>query len=123
MATKTAAKKKTTTTRAKSTTTAKRATTAKKPATKQLPISLHKERNPDSHKVSGKYTFFYVLFACTTLIFAALAVRFFMISSDLLNKYESIEVCARAGTCEVRVSEDADVVEEEEEAVESTEEE
>ena len=45
MATKTAAKKKTTTTRAKSTTTAKRATTAKKPATKQLPISLHKEPN------------------------------------------------------------------------------
>lgn len=121
MATKTAAKKKTTTTRAKSSTTAKRP--AAKKTTKQLPISLHKERNPQDHQVSGKYTFFYVLFACTTLIFAALAVRFFMISSDLLNKYEAIEVCARAGTCEVRVNSDSDEEVVEDIVEESTEEE
>ncbi|GEM_PF-1306700 len=112
MATKTAAKKKTTT-RAKSTSTAKHSTAKK--SMKELPISLFDEKRPDEHQVSGKYTFFYVLFACTTVIFAAVAVRFCMLASDLMNKYESVEVCARNHNCKVvrEVEENAgEVVEE-----------
>ena len=86
----------------KKTTAAKKAAT-KKNKTVKLPVGVVKERNPECHHVSGKYTFFYVLFACTTLIFAGVSVWLFVFSSELLSKYESIEVCARNHTtCEVR---------------------
>lgn len=110
MATKTSAKKKTTASKSGKTTT-KVAT--KKSASKSLPVGVVSERNPDDHKVSGKYTFFYVLFACTTLIFAGVATWLFIFSSELLGKYESIETCARNHTtCEVRYKEATDTVEE-----------
>ena len=89
MATKSAAKKKTA---AKSG--SKKTTTTKVVSNKKsvnLPVGVLAEREPDNHKVTGKYTFFYVLFACTTLIFAGVAVWLFVFSSNLLNKYESIE--------------------------------
>ena len=101
MATKTAAKKKTTTK-----TSSKKPTTTRVVSTKSssgLPVGVLKERYPEDHRVSGKYTFFYVLFACTTLLFAGVATWLFVFSSELLSKYESIETCARNHTtCEVR---------------------
>lgn len=102
MATKTTAKKKTTASKGGKPTVSK----AKK-VVKNLPVGVYAEKNPDSHKVSGKYTFFYVLFACTTLIFAGVATWLFIFSSELLGKYESIQTCARNHTkCEVRYIED-----------------
>ena len=103
MATKTTAKKKTTAAKGGKTTT--KATS--KVSVKNLPVGVVKERQPESHKVTGKYTFFYVLFACTTLIFAGVATWLFVFSSELLGKYESIQTCARNHTkCEVRYVED-----------------
>lgn len=113
MATKKAAttkKKSTAKAGAKKTTTTK-VTTAKR-ATK-LPVGVVYEKYPEDHKVSGKYTFFYVMFACTTLVFAGIAVWLFIFSSELMAKYESIETCARNHTtCEVRYVEDDETVEE-----------
>ena len=105
MATKTTAKKKTTASKGGKTNAAKK-------AIKNLPVGVYAEKNPESHKVTGKYTFFYVLFACTTLIFAGVATWLFIFSSELLGKYESIETCARNHTkCEIRyVGEDEEEV-------------
>lgn len=109
MATKTTAKKKTTASKGGKTTVSTKA----KKAVKNLPVGVYKEKNPDSHKVSGKYTFFYVLFACTTLIFAGVATWLFIFSSELLGKYESIETCARNHTkCEVRYTGEEETAEE-----------
>ena len=102
MATKTTAKKKTTASKGGKPTVSKA-----KRAVKNLPVGVYAEKNPDSHKVTGKYTFFYVLFACTTLIFAGVATWLFNFSSELLGKYESIQTCARNHTkCEIRYIED-----------------
>ena len=102
MATKTTAKKKTTASKGGKPTVSKA-----KRAVKNLPVGVYAEKNPDSHKVTGKYTFFYVLFACTTLIFAGVATWLFIFSSELLGKYESIQTCARNHTkCEIRYIED-----------------
>ena len=102
MATKTTAKKKTTASKGGKPTVSKAKT-----AVKNLPVGVYAEKNPDSHKVTGKYTFFYVLFACTTLIFAGVATWLFIFSSELLGKYESIQTCARNHTkCEIRYIED-----------------
>ena len=109
MATKKTATKKTTTARkaANSKATAKSTVRSSK-----LPVGVVCERRPECHRVTGKYTFFYVLFACTTLLFAGLSVWLFNFSSELLAKYESIETCARNHTtCEVRYRE-ADTTEE-----------
>lgn len=115
MATKKAAtKKKTTATTKKAAapkTTTKVKTVSAKKATK-LPVGIVYEKNPDDHTVSGKYTFFYVLFACTTLLFAAVATWLFVFSSELLAKYESIKACARNHTtCEIRYFDDEEVAE------------
>ena len=72
MATKTA-KKKTTTKAAP----AKKAAASKK----ELPVGLYKERYPEAHQATGKYKFFYVLFAFTTVLFACLSVYFFLKAS------------------------------------------
>lgn len=104
MATKSAAKKKSAAKGGKKTTTTK--VVAKKSSVK-LPAGVVTERDPEAHKVTGKYTFFYVLFACTTLIFAGVATWLFIFSSELLSKYESIEACARNHTtCEIRYVEE-----------------
>ena len=86
-------------------------TTAKvsKPATsarKNNPAEIiFKERNPENHKMTGKFKFFYCFFAATTLIFAIIAVQLFFFSQDILNKYQSIEACTRAHTsCKVTYS-------------------
>ncbi|MBP5633541.1 hypothetical protein J6X13_01250 [Candidatus Saccharibacteria bacterium] len=83
-------------------------TTAKvsKPATsarKNNPAEIiFKERNPENHKITGKFKFFYCFFAATTLIFAIIAVQLFFFSQDIFNKYQSIEACTRAHTsCKV----------------------
>ncbi len=101
---------------------AKKATTkkaaAKKPVAKKstvkskksLPVGVIYEKYPEEHQATGKYKFFYCLFALTTIIFAGLAVWLFIFSSEILNKYESIEACARThgATCEIHVSGDAE---------------
>ncbi|MBR6098047.1 hypothetical protein IKP94_04885 [Candidatus Saccharibacteria bacterium] len=94
-------------------------TTAKKPVAKKttvkskktsLPVGVIYEKYPEDHQATGKYKFFYCLFALTTIIFAGLAVWLFIFSSEILNKYESIEACARThgATCEIHVSGDAE---------------
>ena len=93
MATKTAKKKSTTT----------KKTVAKKPASK-LP-GLYKEKCPEAHVATGKYKFFFVLFGITTVLFAAVSVWLFVFSSEVLEKYQRIETCARNHqSCEVRVN-------------------
>ena len=110
MATKTTAKKKTTASKGGKTTTTK--VTSKKSTSRNLPVGVYAEKNPESHKVTGKYTFFYVLFACTTLIFAGVATWLFVFSSELLAKYESIQTCARNHTsCELRFVENEETTE------------
>ncbi len=75
---------------------AKNASPAKK---RKLDVrKLYTERCPEKHQATGKYKFFYILFACTTLFFMALSVWLFVFASELQNKYESIEACARAHT-------------------------
>lgn len=112
MAAKTTAKKKTTASKGGKTTTTKvtKVTAKKGGVASKIPAGIISERNPEDHKVSGKYTFFYVLFAITTIIFAAVSVWLFVFSSELLAKYESIQACARNHTtCEVRyMGDDAD---------------
>ena len=90
-------------------------TTAKKPVAKKTTVKattkkaqgkgLLYERYPEEHQATGKYKFFYCMFALTTIIFAAVAVWLFIFSSEILGKYESIEACARAhgATCEIHV--------------------
>ena len=99
-------------------TTKKKATSAKKPVAKNtttkatkrtnLPVGVIYEKYPEEHQATGKYKFFYCLFALTTIIFAALAVWLFIFSSEVLSKYESIEACARThgATCEIHITDD-----------------
>lgn len=90
----------------KSRTTSARSSSAKK--TKKISAEmLYKERKPENHQVSGKYKFFYITFACTTIFFAALSVWLFVFASEVQNKYESIESCTRAHTrCHVSYDEE-----------------
>ena len=80
---------------------AKTSDATKKTASKKRSVNIKKlyaERNPDKHQVTGKYKFFYIFFACTTLFFMAMTVWLFVYASEVQNKYESIEACARAHT-------------------------
>lgn len=87
----------------------KKTTTAKssKKSAKKIdfdPTIIYKERDPEQNKVSPKYSFFYFLFAGTTLLFAAISVWLFIFASELQFKYQSIEACTRSHTrCNVRV--------------------
>jgi hypothetical protein len=75
--------------------------------------ALYREKHPENHRMTGKYKFFYVLFVCTTIFFAALSVWLFVFASEMLNKYESIEACARSHTrCNVRIEDGGYTVEE-----------
>ena len=87
---------------------ASKKTTAAKTSKRKIDASIiYKEANPEKHVICGKFKFFYVLFACTTLFFAALSVWLYFFSSDVLNKYQSIDACARAHTsCNVRIDGD-----------------
>ncbi len=93
----------------------KKKSTAKKGvrwATK-LPVGVVHEKHPDAHNVSGKYAFFYLLFACTTLIFAGIAVWLFSFSSELMAKYEAVQTRANNQTTEeTRYVENGETVEE-----------
>jgi cell division protein FtsL len=63
---------------------------------------VFKEKNPEDHKLTGKFRFFYCFFAATTLLFAVLSVYLFLFATDTMNKYQSIEACVRAHTsCKV----------------------
>ena len=76
---------------------------AKKTGRRISAKALYTERNPDKNKVTGKFKFFYLFFVGTTLLFAALAVVFFIMACDLEAKYESIDACTRAHTsCTVK---------------------
>ena len=94
---------------AKKTSTAKKASAATK-STSNSRISakvLYAEKHPERHQATGKYKFFYILFACTTLFFAALSVELFVFASEVENKYESVDSCVRAHTkCNVRLEDD-----------------
>ena len=85
--------------------TAKKATTAKKTVAKKTAKGkgIIYEKYPDDHKATGKYKFFYMLFAATTLIFAILAAILLVTAVDLFNKYDSVESCARThGSCTIK---------------------
>ncbi len=101
MATKSAKKKSTTKVRTHK--------AAAKGGDSALSIGVIHEKCPENHKATGKYVFFYVLFAATTILFAALSVWLFVFSSEVLNKYQEIETCARNHTsCEVHVDSEKD---------------
>ena len=89
----------------KKTTTAKKSTTASKSSVRRISAkALYTEKNPERHQATGKYKFFYILFACTTLFFAALSVELFVFASEVENKYEEVDACVRAHTkCNVRI--------------------
>lgn len=80
-------------------------TTTKKTTTKKIP-HVYKEHAPDNHKITGKFVGLYVMFAITTLIFAALSVYLFIFSSQVLEKYEKIDAACRNGNCEVIINTD-----------------
>jgi hypothetical protein len=92
---------------AKKSSTAKKASTTTKSASRRIsPKMLYTEKHPERHQATGKYKFFYILFACTTIFFAALSVELFVFASEIQNKYESIDACVRAHTrCSVRADE------------------
>ena len=94
---------------AKKAATKKKSTVTKKSASKKaLPIGVYKENNPECHVATGKYKFFFVLFGIVMVIFAGIAVWLYIFSSELLEKYQRIETCARNHTtCEVRYVEEA----------------
>lgn len=88
--------------------TAAKKTTAKKTsaaaAAKKAAKAFYTEKHPENHQATGKYKFFYILFACTTLFFAALTVELFVFASEVENKYEEVDACIRAHTkCDVRL--------------------
>ena len=90
---------------AKKTSTAKKASAATKSTSRRVSAKmLYAEKHPERHQATGKYKFFYILFACTTLFFAALSVELFVFASEVENKYESVDSCVRAHTkCNVRL--------------------
>ena len=99
---------------AKKTTTAKKASAATKSTTSRRVSAkmLYTEKYPERHQATGKYKFFYILFACTTLFFAALSVELFVFASEVENKYESVDSCVRAHTrCNVRLDDNGIKVE------------
>jgi nitrogen fixation/metabolism regulation signal transduction histidine kinase len=75
--------------------------TNKKPATTNRVPHLYKERNPECNKITGKFVWLYVIFALTTLAFAAISVSMFFAYSELFQKYEKIPADCRAGNCQV----------------------
>ena len=80
------------------------------------PTVIYKERDPEQNKMSPKYSFFYFLFAGTTLFFAAISVWLFIFASELQFKYQSIEACTRSHTrCSVRVDDNNNYTVEEDE--------
>ena len=96
MATKTAAKKKTTTKKAG----------AKKSSKANYGVSLYREKCPEDHVATGKYKALFVFLGVSMFLFAAIAVQLLVFSIEVENKYESIKTCARNHTsCEVRVTE------------------
>ena len=67
---------------------------AKKPAkttkkTKRAIPHLYKERHPESHSVTGKYTFLYLFFAACTLVFALTAIYLYSVAHDIVKRYDN----------------------------------
>ena len=81
--------------------------TNKKSITKKVP-HLYKEKNPDSHTITGKFTVLYIIFAVATLIFAAISVYLFFFSSQILEKYENIDAVCRKGNCQLIINDNSE---------------
>ena len=78
--------------------------TVKKPTQKAKPTSkvppLYKPRNPEMHKITGRFVGLYVMFAFTAIAFAAMTVWLYIFSVEMLNRYEEIDPACRIGNCE-----------------------
>jgi len=62
--------------------------TAKAAKTKRPP-RLFKERYPESHDITGKYTFLYLFFAACTLVFALTTVYLYSVAHDIIRRYDN----------------------------------
>ncbi len=84
----------------------KKKTTTKKAAS-GMSLGVYKESNPECHVITGKYKFFFALMSAAMVIFAAIMVWLFIFASEILEKYQRIETCARNHTsCEVRIKDE-----------------
>lgn len=106
MATKTAAKKSTTTTRRK----AAPASTAKSSVSSTKIIhSVASAKTLDAKTQQKRFMCLYIFFAVATVVFACISIYLFKSNVDLMNKYEAIEDCVRAGTkCDIKVEDSID---------------
>lgn len=100
MATKTATKKKTAVRKSPTT----RKTSSKK---REFPIGLFEEKHPENHIVTGKYRVFFVVFGVLMVAFAALSVKLFVFSSNLLEQYEKTVECSNSISCNKHVDKNA----------------
>ena len=99
MATKTAAKKKTTTARKKAA-----------PASTKLIHSVESAKNLGADRQARRFGILYLVFACTTLILACVSVKLYLVASEIESKYEAAEIEVRKKTAdepEVVVEEEA----------------
>jgi uncharacterized BrkB/YihY/UPF0761 family membrane protein len=78
-----------------------KSTNSKTNTVKKVAKRIYTEKHPENHKISGKFTGLYVMFAITTVLFAALSVYLLIFSADMLSKYESIDANCREGNCQV----------------------
>ena len=62
--------------------------TSKAAKTKRSPRFL-KERHPECHDITGKYTFLYLFFAACTLIFALTTVYLYSVAHDIIRRYDN----------------------------------
>jgi|LSQX01.3.fsa_nt_gb nitrogen fixation/metabolism regulation signal transduction histidine kinase len=74
-----------------------------KKSSKRVP-HLYRERDPERHSIKGKFVGLYVIFAMTTLVFAAVSVYLFFFASQILDKYESVDAACRNGNCKIVVN-------------------
>lgn len=67
---------------------------------KKIP-HLYREKNPDNHKLTGKFICMYAVFSVAIVVFAAVSVYLFVVASELQAKYDGIDVNCRNGKCEL----------------------
>lgn len=49
---------------------------------------LYRERFPERHTITGKYTFLYIFFACATLVFALTTIYLYSVTHDIVRRYD-----------------------------------
>ena len=64
------------------------AKTAKKTTKRVASPHLYRERYPDKHNITGKYTFLYMFFAFTTLVFALTTIYLYSVTHDIVRRYD-----------------------------------